>query len=157
MLGMSIFGLILKEIWHRKVNFALGLLSVVTAVSLLVAFVTTGQAYRRETRRVMRDMGQNLRIIPKETGLDEFWLVGFSENTMPEEYVQRFASLKGFSYTHLTATLQKKTLWRDMNIILTGILPEVLPLDKRQQKPMVFSITPGTVYVGSEIAHRAGY
>lgn len=154
--GMSIVSLILKEIRHRKVNFALGLLPVVTAVGLLVAFVTTGQAYRRETRRIMLDMGQNLRIIPKETGLDDFWLVGFSENTMPEEYVQRFASLKGFSYTHLTATLQKKVLWRDMNIILTGILPEVLPLDKRQQKPMVFSIDPGTVYVGCEIASRLG-
>jgi len=134
----------------------LGLLAVLTAIALFVAFVTTGRAYRRETRRVMRDMGQNLRIIPKETSIDEFWSVGFSEHTMPEEYVRRFASLEGFSYTHLTATLQKKVLWRDMNVILTGILPEVLPLDKQQQKPMTFSVKPGTVYVGFEPARRLG-
>jgi hypothetical protein len=150
---MTISNLIFKEIIHRKINFILGLLAVVTAVALFVAFVTTGQAYRRETRRVMRDMGQNLRIIPKETSIDKFWSDGFSEHTMPEEYVHRFASLEGFSYTHLTATLQKKVVWRDMNIILTGILPEVLPLDKRQQKPMTFSVEPGTVYVGFEVAH----
>jgi len=150
---MTILGLIFKEIIHRKINFILGLLAVVTAVALFVAFVTTGQAYRRETRRVMRDMGQNLRIIPKETGIDKFWSDGFSEDTMPEEYVHRFASLEGFSYTHLTATLQKKVVWRGMNIILAGILPEVLPLDKRQQKPMTFSVKPGTVYVGFEVAH----
>ena len=150
---MTILGLIFKEIIHRKINFILGLLAVVTAVALFVAFVTTGQAYRRETRRVMRDMGQNLRIIPKETGIDKFWSDGFSEHTMPEEYVHRFASLEGFSYTHLTATLQKKVLWGGMSIILTGILPEVLPLDKRQQKPMTFSVKPGTVYVGFEVAH----
>jgi len=150
---MTISNLIFKEIIHRKINFILGLLAVVTAVALFVAFVTTGQAYRRETRRVMRDMGQNLRIIPKETSIDKFWSDGFSEHTMPEEYVHRFASLEGFSYTHLTATLQKKVVWRDMNIILTGILPEVLPLDKRQQKPMTFSVKPGTVYVGFEVAH----
>ena len=153
---MIILGLILKEIRHRKTNFMLGLLAVLTAIALFVAFVTTGRAYRRETRRVMRDMGQNLRIIPKETSIDEFWSVGFSEHTMPEEYVRRFASLEGFSYTHLTATLQKKVLWRDMNVILTGILPEVLPLDKQQQKPMTFSVKPGTVYVGFEPARRLG-
>lgn len=153
---MTILNLIFKEIIHRKINFILGLLAVVTAVALFVAFVTTGQAYRRETRRVMRDMGQNLRIIPKETSIDKFWSDGFSEHTMPEEYVHRFASLEGFSYTHLTATLQKKVLWRDMNVILAGILPEVLPLDKRQQKPMTFSVKPGTVYVGFEVARGLG-
>ena len=152
---MTILGLIFKEIIHRKINFILGLLAVLTAVALFVAFVTTGQAYRRETRRIMRDMGQNLRIIPRETGIDKFWSDGFSEHTMPEEYVHRFASLEGFSYTHLTATLQKKVVWRDMNIILTGILPEVLPLDKRQQKPMTFSVKPGTVYLGFEVAEVA--
>ena len=156
---MIILDLIFKEIRHRKINFMLGLLAVVTAVALFVAFVTTGQAYRRETRRVMRDMGQNLRIIPRETSIDKFWSDGFSEHTMPEEYVHRFASLEGFSYTHLTATLQRKVVWRDMNIImniiLTGILPEVLPLDKRQQKPMTFSVEPGTVYLGFEVAEVA--
>ncbi len=150
---MTTLGLIFKEIVHRPINFLLGLLAVLTAVALIVAFVTTGQAYRRETRRIMRDMGQNLRILPKETSIDEFWSVGFSENTMPEEYVHRFASLQDFSYTHLTATLQKKVMWRGKNAILTGILPEVLPLDKQQQKPMTFSVEPGTVYVGFELAH----
>ena len=153
---MSIFSLIYKEIIHRKFNFLLGLLAVVTAVALFVSFGTTGQAYRHETRRIMRDMGQNLRIIPKETSIDKFWSVGFSEHTMPEEYVHRFASLRGFSYTHLTATLQKKVLWQGMNIILTGILPEVLPLDKRQQSPMTFSVEPRTVYVGFELARSLG-
>ena len=149
---MTALGLILKEIRHRRVNFILGLLAVVTAVTLFVAFVTTGQAYRRETRRIMRSMGQNLRIIPGQTSMDKFWLEGFSEYTMPEEYVHRFASLKGYSYTHLTATLQKKVLWRGINVILTGVLPEVLPLDKRQQTLMTFSVKPGTVYVGFEVA-----
>lgn len=152
---MTIHSLIFKEIRHRKINFALGSLAAITAVALFVAFVTTGSAYRRETRRIMRDLGQNLRIIPRETSIDEFWSVGFSEHTMPEEYVKRFASLKGFSYTHLTATLQEKVLWRGMNVILTGILPEVLPLDKRQQKPMTFSVEPGTVYLGFEVAEVA--
>ena len=149
---MSTMALILKEMVHRKINSLLALLAVVIAVALFVAFVTTGRAYRRETRRVMRDMGQNLRIIPKETTMDEFWAQGFSPYTMPEEYVHRFASLKGYSYTHLTATLQKKVQWKNRTVILTGILPEVLPSDKRFQKPMTFSVEPGDVYVGYQAA-----
>ena len=150
------FRLILKEIIYRRINFMLGLLAVLIAVALFIALFTTGQAYRRETRRIMRDIGQNLRIIPKETNMDTFWSVGFSEYTMPEEYVRRFASQKGFSFNHLTATLQKKVLWQGTNIILTGILPEVLPPDKQQQKPMTFSVKPGTVYIGFEVARILG-
>jgi ABC-type lipoprotein release transport system permease subunit len=146
--------LIFKEIFHRKGNFLFSGLAVFVAVVLFVAFVATGDAYRRETRRIMRNMGQNLRIIPKETGIDEFWTYGFSELTMPEAYVHRFSEIKGFSYTHLTATLQQKATWRDMNIILTGILPEVLPLDKRMQSQMMFSVDQNTIYIGYEVAQR---
>ncbi len=148
---MTVLSLILKEIAHRKVNFLLGLLAVATAVALFVAFVTTGQAYRRETRKIQLGMGQNLRIIPKQTSMDEFWSIGFSKQTMPEEYIERFATTGGFSYTHLTATLQKKVLWRDKNVILTGILPEVQPPDQKSG-PMTFSVERGTVYIGFEVA-----
>jgi len=150
---MNVFKLILKEIAHRKINFAMGVVAVSTAVALFVAFMTSGQAYRRETRILMRDMGQNLRIVPRETPIDEFWTQGFSSHTMPEEYVYKFANLKGYSYTHLVATLQKSVEWQGRTVILTGILPEVLPLDKRNQSPMTFSVKPGSAYVGYQVAN----
>ena len=153
---MNAPALIWKEIRFRKAGFLLAGLAVVVAVSLYVAFLTTAEAYRRETQRLMRDMGQNLRIIPKETPLDVFWSNGFSEHSMPEEYVQRFRKYTGFSYTHLTAVLQQRVQWRDMTAILTGVLPEVFPPDKSFQKPMTFTIEPGTIYLGSELARRTG-
>lgn len=144
--------LFFKEIVHRKINFILSLLAITVAVAFFIAFLTAGKASDLETRKIMLGMGQNLRIIPRETAMDQFWLRGYSEYSMPEEYVYRFAKYKGFSYTHLTATLQKMILWRGKKVILTGILPEVFPPDKLQQKPMTFSIKPGTVYVGHELA-----
>jgi ABC-type lipoprotein release transport system permease subunit len=152
---VKIIGLILKEIGYRKLNFSLGLLAVVVAVALVVAFVTVGEAYRKETRRIQLGLGQNLRIIPRETAMDRFWSRGYSEFTMPEEYVHRFASLDGYEYTHLTATLQKQVSWNDRVVILTGILPEVMP-PGRHQPPMTFSVEPGEVYVGFEAARAAG-
>lgn len=147
--------LILKEILHRKTNFLLSLLAMVTAVALFVCFFTTGQASQRETARLMRDMGFNLRIIPKGTDLSKFWATGMSERTMPEDYVHRFASQAGLSYTHLLATLQKQIQWHDHAIILTGLASEISPPDKRRPS-MVFSIQRGTIHVGHVVADRVG-
>ncbi len=145
------FSLIIKEILSRKTNFILGMIAVITAVALFVSFFTSSEASNRETIRLTRDMGFNLRIIPKETNMDDFWLTGFSNITMPEDYVLRFNQFKDFSYAHLTATLHKKVTWQNMNIILTGISPEIEP-SGRKKAPMVFSIEPNTVYLGYEIA-----
>ncbi len=127
------------------------MLAVAAAVAFLVAFFTTSQASKRETIRLTRDMGFNLRIIPKETNMDDFWNTGFSESTMPEDYVLRFNAFKNFSYAHLTATLHERVEWRGMDVILTGISPEIEPSGKKKT-PMIFSIDPGTVYIGYEIA-----
>ena len=149
---MQILKLVLKEILHRKVNFLLAVLAVTAAAALFVAFETTGKASANETRKLMLDLGQNLRIIPKKTEMDRFWAAGFSEQTMPEEYVHKFTKHPGFSYTHLTATLHEAIQWRDKHIIITGIMDEVFPPDKATQKPMTFSVNPGTAYIGSELA-----
>lgn len=152
---MTAFYLITREIMQRKLNFLLSLLAIVTATALFVSFFTTGQSSKRETIRLMRDIGFNLRIIPKKTNMEEFWKAGFSEHTMPESYVYDLASHKGISYAHLTAILQKKTIWRGREVILTGIAPEVSPPGKKKP-PMIFSIEQGTAYIGYELAHAMG-
>jgi putative ABC transport system permease protein len=153
---MKIFNLILKEIRHRKFNFLLSLLAVVVAVGLFLFFFTTSEASIRETKRIMRDIGFNLRVIPKETDMEEFWAKGYSEHTMPEEYIYRFASQKDIAYNHLTATLHKKVPWRGMEVILTGISPEEVVPPGKPKSPMSFSIEEGNVYIGFEIAHKLG-
>ena len=147
-----ILKLLIKEILHRKLNFILSLLVIITAVTLFISFFTMSDASKRETIRLTRDMGFNLRIIPEETDMNQFWLTGYSDLTMPEEYVDKFYSYKNFSYAHLTATLHKKVTWRNREVILTGISPEIEP-SGREKTPMIFSIEPGTVYVGFEIAN----
>jgi ABC-type lipoprotein release transport system permease subunit len=150
---MTILGLIFKEIIHRKINFVLGLLAAVIAVALFISFFTAGEASNRETTRLMRDMGFNLRIIPKKTDMSKFWMAGFSEHTMPEEYIEIFASQKGISYNHLVATLQAKILWQGVEVILTGLAPEQCP-PGRKKPPMSFEIKESTAYIGYELAQR---
>lgn len=148
---MSIFSLILKEMTHRKINFLLSLLGVVTAVAFFVSFSTSGPAAKKETARIQRDLGLNLRIIAKETDMNDFWSTGYSDQTLPEEAVYRFSTQTGVSYTHLLATLQKKVSWRESTVLLTGLASEVSTADKKK-KTMSYEIDPGKVFVGHQVA-----
>jgi putative ABC transport system permease protein len=144
-----------REICFRKTNFILGLTAILLATALFVAFFSAGEASKRETTRLMRDIGFNLRVIPRETDMEKFWITGFSQSSMPEHYVYDLADHPGISYNHLTATLQKTITWAGHEVILTGMAPEVIPPGKTSSL-MTFSIEPGTVYVGFEPAATLG-
>lgn len=145
------FQLIINEILHRKINFILSLLAVILAVAFAVSFYTTGEASKRETIRLMRDMGYNLRVIAKDTDMNFFYATGYSDKTLPEDYVKKFTAVKGrLLYAHLLGTLQRAIDWQGQRAILTGIAPEFSP--DGTKSPMIFTIKPGTVYIGFELA-----
>jgi putative ABC transport system permease protein len=154
---MPTLSLILRELAHRKLNFLLSVTAVVATVALFVAFLTTAEAAKRETVRVTRDIGFNLRIIPKETDMDRFWATGYSEHTMPEETVGRFAKYdKVFlSFNHLVATLQRRFALGGKEVLLTGLATTITAPEQRG-RPMGYEIKRGTVIAGHTVAQRLG-
>ena len=89
---MPLSRLVLRELVHRKLNALLSALGILSAVALFVAYLTTAEASHRETTRLARDIGFNLRIIPRETDMERFWADGYSDRTMSEDTVQRLAN-----------------------------------------------------------------
>ena len=152
---MTAIGLIFKEILHRKVNFLLGVLAVAMAVALVVGFFTASKAAERETARLMLNLGYNLHIIPKDTNMEQFLLTHIPDTTMPEEYLEALANQKKVSYNHLLGNLQAQVSWKGMQVVVTGLAPEVCP-PGRKKPPMIFQVKPGTVYVGHRIAEQLG-
>ena len=154
---MSIFVLILKEIWHRKVNFLLAWLAVVTAVTLFIGFFTAGKASERETARLMLSMGYNMHIIAKGADPNVFLLTGLADQTIPEEYLDRLnrADKKKIAYGHLLPTLQKQIRWRGIEVVLTGVGEEVWPPGAKKPS-MSFKIEAGDVYLGYRIWSTLG-
>jgi len=124
---MSSLALILKEAWRRKANFLLSLAGLAPTVAPFVAFHTTSAAAKRETVRVTRDMGFNLRIIPRGTDLDPFWRDGFSDQTLAEDSVRRLAGYQQVfvSFNHLVATLPGRTEVRGVPVLLCGLAPTI--------------------------------
>ena len=152
---MSIVRMVFKEIRHRKVNFLLAVLAVATAAAFFVAFLTAARASERETARVMLSMGYNLHVIARGASVDSFLLNGIADKTMPQTCLDTLAAQQSISYNHLLATLDGRMSWRGMDILLTGVSPEVCPPGQKKQ-PMTFQIAPGTAYVGHRIAQTLG-
>ncbi|MCU0915925.1 MAG: FtsX-like permease family protein [Planctomycetes bacterium] len=148
---MVILRMILKELWHRKVNFLLAVLAVMTAVAFLVAFFTASKASERETARLMLKMGYNLRIVAKDADIGGYLIVGIPDKTMPESYLEKLAAQNSFSYNHLLATLEGKTKCRGLDVILTGLAPEVCA-PGQAKGAMTVAVAPGTAYVGYQVA-----
>src|SRR5690606_8718590 len=129
--------MIVREVLHAKVNFALSTAATSVAVALYVALAMTSEASQRETRRVTRDLGFNLRIIPREADEFDFYNRGYSEHTMPESFVARMAEHENLSYEHLVATLQQRVEIRGVSVILVGVAPSISGEGK---KPMQYEI-----------------
>jgi len=152
---VSTFRQVLKEIAHRKWNFLLSVIAVITAVAFFVASLTMGKASERETSKIMLGAGFNLRILPRDTDMYEFWIHHFTPHTMPESYCDKILSNPNFTVNHILATLtwevevrandkQAKALW-------TGIAPERIPPGK-PKKPLQPPVKKGQVHLGYHIA-----
>ncbi|MCD6351059.1 MAG: ABC transporter permease [Armatimonadetes bacterium] len=153
---MSVLATLWREIQYRKINFLSAVLAVVVAVAVYVAVATMCDASRRETIRLMRDLGFNLLIVPKSQDMAEFWAQDYATEEMPEDYVFKLATSGVMTVRHLVARLQQKIQWQGRTVLLTGILPEVSMLGRQRKTPMGLTLARGEAFVGYEIARALG-
>ncbi len=172
---MNISLLVIKEIKRRKLNFLLGLLSVVFAVATVSGALTMLKihdinsaiiisAKEKETqermallqddyRKITKKLGFNLLILPKDQNLNDLYADDFAAKLMPESYVDSLANSHSVFIRHLLPSLQEKILWpeKQRTIILTGIRGEVPFLHKNPKEPMMVKVPKGTLIMGFEL------
>ncbi|MFK7776883.1 MAG: FtsX-like permease family protein [Gimesia sp.] len=175
---MSLFHLIFQEIQHRKINFILGLVSVVVAVACLVAALTLLHADEIKTtfilekkaeevevagakledamRKITKGLGFNILILPQNQDLNEFLLTGIVSDSMPEENVKKLAASKIVTVNHLLPMVAKKITWpeKKCDIILTGTRGEVPLLHRALKKPLQQQVPKGTMVLGYQIQKK---
>ena len=157
---MNPLKLIIKELFYRKVNSLIILLTVIIAGTISVAVYSLSKASENETRKIMREQGLNLYIFPKGTNLIDFYSANNTPG-FPENYVNVLAGSKTFdAVRHLTGILQVKYPdWRDPNgsshqIILIGYKDEAMQRFLPKQELMGTDVEKGTVQVGSLLARN---
>ncbi|MHC4325946.1 MAG: ABC transporter permease [Planctomycetota bacterium] len=175
---MTIWNLLIREILHRKMNFALAVLSVMVASGSLIGSVTllrihdihTGKLLEQkqaeleqrmarlkdDTRKAMLKLGFNIVILPKDQNLSDWYADDYASKYMPEDYVHKLADSGIVTVRHFLPSLQQKIEWpeRKRKIILVGTRGEVPNLHKSLVKPLVQSVPPGTIMLGHEL-HRS--
>lgn len=149
---MSPGSLMLREIRLRWLNFILALLAVAGAVALVAALAAMGRASNVETKRLMRNLGFNLLVLPGGADLTQYWATDTIRGDMPQSYVHTLAQTPGIGADHYVATLQQQITWRGLQIVLTGILPERNAVDASGKDPMGYTVGVGECYVGFAIA-----
>ncbi len=107
---MSVWLHILREMGFRKLNALFLLLGLAMAVTVVIASQLLAEADERETRRVTRDMGFNLRLIPVKTDLGQFYRDGFSRYAMDVSMLDRLATqlTNNVSFNHLVGSLRRE-------------------------------------------------
>jgi ABC-type lipoprotein release transport system permease subunit len=166
--------LILKELYFRRVNFLLGVLSVAVAVGCLTAslavlhkhdlrtdqLIAAKEEATREQmaaltddyRKLMLKMGFNVMILPKDQNLSDLYADDFASKYMPEEYAARLAKSRVATINHVLPSLQQKVKWpeRGRTVLLMGVRGEVY-IQGKQQKPLLEAVAPGTMVLGHEL------
>ena len=106
----------------------------------------------KKTRRIMRDLGINLRIVHRNTKMDSLY-TNFVAEDFPEDYVNRLATAPQIeTIVHLVATLQHKITWNQRTTLLTGIQPVLTSSQKNaEKKHMVNGVETGSVLLGHEL------
>lgn len=175
---MSVWRLIARELAFRKLHFALGVIAIVVAVGCLVAEFALLRAHDVRTngilaakeaetrarmaemedayRKIMKGLGFNVLILPKDQNLSEFHADDFASKTMPEEYAQRLATSGIITIQHLLPSLQRKIEWpeRKRRIIVMGIRGEVPIQGGGRKEPLLVAVPKGCAALGYEI-HRS--
>ena len=175
---MTIWNLLIREILHRKMSFALAVLSVMVASGSLIGSVIllrihdihTGRLLEQkqadleqrmaqlkdDTRKAMLKLGFNIVILPKDQNLSDWYADDYASKYMPEDYVHKLADSGIVTVRHFLPSLQQKIEWPEYKrtIILVGTRGEVPNLHKNPLKPLVQPVPPGTISLGYEL-HRS--
>lgn len=177
---MTIWRLVLREIAHRKLNFVLGLTSVVGAVACLVGAVTLLHAHDRRTEKLLDErheavkkagaeledairrstikMGFNVLIVPKDQDLQELNVEGYASKYMPEDNAAKLAKAGIVTINHLLPSITQKLEWPEQKrmIILIGTRGEVPIHNRSEKKPMLDAVPPGQMVVGYRLHESLG-
>lgn len=164
---MNVWRLVFQEIAHRKLNFALVLLSVSVAVASLVGTTTMLQADRIRTsaaskeledemRKITKKGGFNVLILSSDQDLNELHVEGTASQSIPESFVEKLANSKIVTVNHLLPMVTKRMTWPEEKIpvILIGTRGEVPLAHRDPKKPLLDHVPPGTMLMGHQIARK---
>ena len=168
---MNLPQLIWQEILHRKMSFAQALAVLVVAVAVSVSTVMLVRSHQLkaeaqvaglndEIRKITKNMGFNIDIMPKDLNLGDLYANDFGEATMPYELVKKLADSRDLmTINHLRPSLIRKVHWKehDRDVIMMGVSAVVPWTHRKNPKiPLEQAVPEGKIIVGAVLAEQLG-
>ena len=177
---MNICKLILKELSHHKLSALIAVITIVIALTCIIASMETMRQFDTTTdkqleelskstdseikklndqiRKTMKGLGFNVHIYPASQDLAEVYAKGYASNTMPEDYVNKLAESKIVTVNHLLPRLSRGMFWpeQNMEIVLIGVDGQVPIAHRNPKKPIMQPVPKGSAIVGYELASNSG-
>ena len=148
--------LISSEIRYRKLNFSSSVCAVAAATALFVAFHTMTSAQEREN--AARDPRPGIQLAG-DSSRNRYGPFFSSRDIPTKPWTNNrctvWWNIPAFHTTIWWRRCSGQSNWKEKTALLTGISNEYAP-PGHKKKPMIFSVSPGKVYVGFQVSQRLG-
>jgi hypothetical protein len=153
-------GLLARHDRNTEVVLAAARLRTAMRVRVLRADVQRqAAALDDEVRKIMKGLGFNVLILPKNQDLTDFYAAGYASRFMPEGHVEKLASSRVVTVRHLLPILEQKAKWPERDnrtILVVGTRGEVPVAHKKPKAPILDRVAPGDVVMGFELWNGLG-
>lgn len=131
--------LIFRELLQRKHQMTTAVLAIAIGIAGVVGINTVTAASTRRLKSEMENLGFNLLILPKGSGVENYYTADTGRRYLPEEYARRLVHSGLHGMNLLSPRLSGKITLRGRQFTLTGILPSEELNAKQKADPFLDS------------------
>ncbi|MCP4644627.1 MAG: ABC transporter permease [bacterium] len=150
------FRLLFNQARHRWQTTLLVFLTLTALVTLYVYVRNTSEFANRSMQLVMKNMGHNLLILPKDANPLDTYRCTDAQALFPEQVSRDLAAHGPLPTRYYVSVLQTACALDGHPCLLTGIEPVARGDETSEKGNLVTALKPGTARLGTEIATAAG-
>ena len=150
------FNLIARQLWHKRVVASLVFLAMTALVTLYVYSSNTSKFANRSMQLVMKNMGHNLLILPRDADPQAIYVCSDEQIVFPEQTARELSQYRKLLSKYYVSVLQSRVVMEEQSVVLTGIEPIARKDESREKGNMVLPLGEAEARLGAEAARRLG-
>ena len=150
------FNLIAQQLWHKRVVASLVFLAMTALVTLYVYSSNTSKFANRSMQLVMKNMGHNLLILPRDADPQAIYVCSDEQTAFSEQTARELGQHKKLLSRYYVFVLQSRVAIEGQSLVLTGIEPIARKDESREKGNMVLPLGEAEARLGAEAARRLG-
>ena len=146
--------LMFRQLWHKRAVASLVFLAMAALVTLYVYLGNTSRFANRSMQLVMKNMGHNLLLLPKQADLQAVYSCSDNQTAFPEETTAQLVKHGKLLSRYYVSVLQSRVTMAGQSFVLTGIDPVARKDESREKGNMILPLKEGETRLGSETAQK---